>query len=389
MRVVHIITRLIIGGAQENTLLTCEGLHGRGHDVVLVTGPQTGPEGSLLGEACSHGYEVVVLHSLVREVNPILDWQCLGELREILARYDPVVVHTHSSKAGILGRIAAYDSGVPCVIHTIHGMSFNRTQPRPVRMVYRGLEQHVAAYTDHFISVADAMTDQAVQAGLGERSKFTTIYSGIRTDWFDPARFDGREVRRRWGFEPDHVVVGTIARMTRGKGYEYLIPAMAQAAHQESRLRFVWIGDGNRRTEYEKELSTLGIRDRVHLVGLILPHEIPRVVAGMDILVHPSEWEGLARTLVQALLMEKPAVSFAIDGAPEVLFPGQTGELVPLGDSDGLARAILKLARDPELRRSYGRNGRRLCLDRFDWRLMVDRIVEVYQRFSPRRIIAC
>ncbi len=388
MRIVHIITRLIIGGAQENTLLTCEGLHRRGHDVMLITGPQTGPEGSLLGEACAVGYAVHVLHSMVREVNPLLDWGCLSELRELIAAYKPVVVHTHSSKAGILGRVAAYDVGAPCIIHTIHGMSFNRTQPWLVQMAYRGLEQYCTARTDHIISVADAMTRQAVAAGLGDASKFTTIYSGIRTDWFDPQRHNGAEIRKRWGFGPQHIVVGKIARMSRGKGYEYVIPAMVEAARAEPRLRFVWIGDGECRKEYERRLAAAGIRDRVYLVGLIFPHDVPRVIAGMDILIHASEWEGLARTLVQALLMEKPVISFDIDGAPEVVYPETTGELVRLGDSKGVAAAMLKLAGDETLRRRYGRAGRVMCLQRFDHRLMVDRVVDVYERFSPKKVVA-
>ena len=388
MRIAHIITRLIVGGAQENTLLTCEGLHRRGHDVLLITGPQTGPEGSLLGEACAPGYQVVVLHSMIREVNPLRDWQCLRELRDLLARFKPVVVHTHSSKAGILGRIAAQDTGTPCVIHTIHGMSFNRTQSWPVRYTYQGLEQYCSACTTHLISVADAMTRQAIEAGLGDPSRFTTIYSGIRTDWFDPSRYPRAEIRRRWGFEPHHIVVGKIARMSSNKGYEYVIPAMAAAAREQADLRFVWIGDGENRADYETALRAAGIRDRVHMVGLVLPHEIPRVIAGMDMLVHASEWEGLARTLVQALLMEKPVISFDIDGAPEVVFPGQTGELVRLGDSAGMAQAMLRLARDEERRRYYGRVGRTMCLERFDHQVMVDRIVDVYQRFSPKVLVS-
>ncbi len=386
MRICHIITRLIIGGAQENTLLTCEGLHRRGHEVLLITGPQTGPEGSLLGEACAPGYQVVVLHSMVREVSPVLDWQCLAELREVIARFRPAVVHTHSSKAGILGRVAAHDAGTPCVIHTIHGMSFNRTQPWPLQMIYRGLEQYCSPITNHIITVADAMTRQAVAAGLGDASKFTTVYSGIRTDWFNPERYNTAEIRRKWGFGPQDIIVGKIARMSPNKGYEHVIPAMIAAARAEPRLRFVWIGDGEKRREYELQLREAGIRDRVYLVGLILPHEIPRVIAGMDILVHASEWEGLARTLVQALLMERPVVSFDIDGAPEVVYPGVTGELVQLGDVAGMVRAILRLAADADLRRQYGRAGRAMCLRQFDHQVMVDRIVEVYQRFSPKSL---
>lgn len=387
MRIVHIITRLIIGGAQENTILTCEGLHRRGHHVVLITGPQTGPEGSLLGEACSKGYEVIVLHSLVREVNPLLDWRCLGELRELLSRYKPTVVHTHSSKAGILGRVAAYDAGVPCIVHTIHGMSFNRTQPWLVRTAYRALEQHCGTHTDHVITVADAVKQQAIDAGLGAPERFTTVYSGVRTEWFDPARFNGQDIRRKWGFGPEHIVIGKIARMFPHKGYEYFIPAMLEAAKRDSRLRFVLIGDGVSRKGYEHKIAAAGLRDRVYMTGLIMPHEIPRHLSGLDFMVHASEWEGLPRTVVQALLMEKPAISFAIDGAPEVVIPGKTGVLVPLGDIGGMTAAMLDLASDADRRIDYGQNGRTLCIRRFDHRYMVDRIVDVYQRVTPKTIV--
>ncbi len=382
MRIVHIITRLIVGGAQENTLLTCEGLHRRGHDVMLITGPQTGPEGSLLGEACAYGYEVVVLHSLVRQVNPILDWQCLGELRELLARYKPVVVHTHSSKAGVLGRVAAHQVGTPCIVHTIHGMSFNRTQPRIVQAVYRALEQYCSAFTDHIVTVADAMKREAFAAALGVPEKFTTVYSGIRTDWFDPARQDAATVRKRWGFEPEDIIVGTIARMTRGKGYEYLIPAMVEAARYEPRLRFVWIGDGAQRAEYEAELASLGLRERTTLVGLVPPEQVPDELAGCDLLAHTSQWEGLPRSVVQALLMQVPAVAFAIDGTPEVVLDGCTGRTVPLNDLSAFANALCELAADADLRAKLGRAGREHCLERFDGNRMVDELERLYLRLS-------
>jgi glycosyltransferase involved in cell wall biosynthesis len=386
MRIAHIITRLIVGGAQENTLLTCEGLHRRGHEVVLITGPQTGPEGSLLGDACASGYEVIVLHSLVRQISPVLDWRCLRELRELLARMQPTVVHTHSSKAGILGRMAASDTGVPAVVHTIHGMSFNRTQSWLTRTAYRALEQHCAAMTDHIITVADAVKRQAIESGIASAEHFTTVYSGMRTDWFDPAKYDGRDMRRRWGFEDEHIVVTTIARLFPGKGYEHLIPAMVAAVRREPRLRFVWVGDGTKRNDYVRQLEECGIRDRVHLTGLVRPHEIARILSGADMLVHASQWEGLARVLVQALLMEKPVVSFDADGAREVVTPDRTGELVALQDIGGLADAMVRLAGDADRRRRYGLTGRADCLRRFDHRYMIDRIVDVYQRVVPRQI---
>ncbi len=378
MKVCHIITRLIIGGAQENTLLTCVGLHERGHDVSLVIGPEVGPEGTLLREARAGGYEVHVAESLRRAVNPWQDLKARGELRRLLQKLRPEVVHTHSSKAGILGRLAARDAGVPIIVHAIHGLSFNRTQPWVVRGLYKRLESYCGRFTDRLICVADAMATQSVAAGIAPREKFRTVYSGMRTEWFDPAQFDRSSIREAWGFGPSHVVVGTIARLFRNKGYEQLIPAMAAAAREYPDLRFVWVGDGAQRAEYESQLAALGLRERVHLTGLIPPQEVPAALAGMDILAHASQWEGLPRAAVQALLMQVPVISFAIDGAPEVVIPHQTGALVPLNDIPALAGAIVNLARDPESRERFGLAGRQLCRQRFDWHRMVEQIEAVY-----------
>ncbi len=382
MRICHIITRLIVGGAQENTLLTCEGLCQRGHDVTLLAGPETGPEGSLWDRARAGGYRLEAVEPLVRTVSPWRDWRCRRELRRRLTALRPDVVHTHSSKAGVLGRLAARDAHVGLIVHTIHGMSFNRTQRRPVRWLFRRLERHCGRFTDGFICVADAMTAQAVAAGIAPAGKFTTIYSGLEIERFDPTRCDRRAVRDGWGFGEDAIVVGTVARLFAGKGYEYLIPAMKAAVRQEPRLRFVWVGDGPHRRQYVGELSAGGLLDRVVVTGLVRPALVPQLLGGMDLVVHASAWEGLPRAAVEALLMEIPVISFDNDGAPEVVASGQTGELVPFGDIEGLAQAIVRLARDEGARQRHGRQGRRACLGRFCHRRMVDQIERYYTKLS-------
>src|SRR5262245_23134565 len=240
MNICHIITRLIIGGAQENTLLTCRGLCERGHTVSLIVGPDAGPEGSMLDEAKKQGFAVYVARRLRRAIRPFEDLRARGELRRLIEQIQPDVVHTHSSKAGILGRLAARDTKVLLILHTVHGASFNRTQRRVVSGLYQSLERWCAGFTDHFISVADAMTRQMLAAGIGRPSQYTTIYSGMNTEWFDPSRYDRAAVRAGWGFGDDVVVAGSVARLFRNKGYEQLIPAMAQAARACPELRFVW-----------------------------------------------------------------------------------------------------------------------------------------------------
>jgi len=380
MHICHVITRLIVGGAQENTVLTCEGLHERGHRVTLISGPTRGPEGSLIERVQKGGYEFIELPELIRAINPWMDARARRYLRMEFERLRPDVVHTHSSKAGIIGRYAAHDARVRRVVHTIHGMSFNRTQPWCVRKLYAWLERQAARRTQALVAVADAMIAQSVAAGVAPRERFTTIYSGMEVAQFTPTRYDREDVRREWGVDENAVVVGTVARLFRKKGYEQLIPIMAAAAQREPRLRFVWVGDGAQRGDYEQELERLALREKTTLVGLIPPGEIPRQMAGFDILAHTSQWEGLPRAVVQGLLMRVPAVAFAIDGTPEVVLDGQTGRLVELNDEAGFVTAVCELAADTECRARLGAAGRAHCLERFDHRVMVNRLESLYAR---------
>lgn len=382
MHVCHVITRLIVGGAQENTLLTCEGLHARGHRVTLISGPTRGPEGSLVERARAGGYDFIEEPDLVRAVNPWRDVRARRYLTWNFQRLRPDVVHTHSSKAGILGRFAARDARVPVILHTIHGMSFNRTQPWPVRTLYAMLERRAARFTKRLITVADAMIEQSVAAHVAPRGKFTTIHSGMEVERFDPGLYNRAAVRREWGVPDDAVVVGTVARLFRRKGYEQLLPIMARAAARDPSLRFVWVGDGAQRRDYELQLADLGLTGRTTLTGLAPPEDIPRLMAGFDILAHTSQWEGLPRGVVQALLMRVPAVAFAIDGTPEVVLDGATGRLVPLGDLEAFAEALVQLSADPARRRAMGEAGRRRCLERFSARVMVDRLECLYRALA-------
>lgn len=383
MNICHVITRLIIGGAQENTLLTCRGLSERGHDVTLIAGPETGPEGSLWDQTEGAAYETIKLNSMRRAIRPLTDWQALCDLRRLFREFQPDIVHTHSSKAGILARRAALHAGVPTIVHTIHGMSFNRTQSAPVRTLYRFLERRTARCTSAFISVADAMTRQAVAAKLATPDRFTTIRSGMELEPYTPSPDERTRVRTSWGVREDDFVVGTIARLFDNKGYDEIIAAMPTICALAPKCRFVWIGDGARRSDYERRLSALGLGDRSRLIGLVPPGEVPRLINGFDVLVHASRWEGLPRAVVQALLMEVPAVSFDNDGAPEVVRTGETGILVRSGDLPGLAHAVASLAGDSELRRTLGRKGRERCQNMFDWRTMVDQIEALYDRLRP------
>ncbi|MCG3180316.1 MAG: putative glycosyltransferase EpsD [Phycisphaerae bacterium] len=379
MLICHVITRFIVGGAQENTLLTCDYLQRQGHDVVLLTGPAEGAEGSMLERAREGSFRVEVVDGLQRSINPLRDLSAYRRLRSRLRRMRPDIVHTHSSKAGVIGRLAARDAGVPHIVHTIHGLPFNRLQSPYVNALYVRLEHHVAQFTDVMLAVADAMIEQAVAAGIGPRWLFHTVYSGMQTQPYLNAADHRDAMRAKLGFGPRDVVIGTISRLSPGKGHPSLVDAMLPLASTPGTLKFLWVGDGPLRPMLEDRLSRLGLADRVTLVGLAPTEDIPEYLSAMDVLVHPSYWEGLPRTLPQALLAGLPVVSFDIDGAREVVRNGENGFLIRPGDVERLTWAIETLYSTPGLREKMGMRFREQLADQFDAERMGERIQQVYR----------
>jgi glycosyltransferase involved in cell wall biosynthesis len=376
MRIVHVITRLIIGGAQENTLLSCEGQHDRGHDVTLITGPPIGPEGSLMERAQRYGYRVEVAPDMLRSILPVRDFRTYRTLTKRLTELKPDVVHTHSSKAGILGRWAAHRAKVPAVVHTIHGLAFTASTSRMINSVYRMLERRTAPLTTKIVCVADAMAEQSLRAKIGRPEQYVTVYSGMETQPFLDPPVPRAEMRRRLGLSDGHVVVGTIARLFHLKGHEDLLSR--QLCDRHPNLRFLWVGDGLLRPALERRIADLGLRDRFILTGLLPPERIPELAGAMDILVHPSRREGLARAIVQGQLAGAPAIAYDIDGNREGLIDERTGYIVPPFDVPKLLERLSTLVDDAGQRRLMGEAGRTFALGRFDAKVMVDALERVY-----------
>ncbi len=380
MHVCHVITRMILGGAMENTLLTCEGLHARGWEVTLVTGPALGPEGELLSRARAGGYRVIVLDDLRREIHPLRDWRTQRELTRLLRRLRCDLVHTHASKAGIVGRRAARRVGGMGIVHTIHGLPFHPYQSPWRNRLYVHLERSAARYTHALLTVADAMTRDALAAGIGRPQQYTTVYSGMDVERFVHRPPDTDAFRAALHLPPDAVLLTQIARLAELKGHDVLLDLLERI--DDPRLVLCLVGDGALRGWIESEIARRGLRDRVRLTGLLPPERIPTALHATDILVHCSLREGLARTLPQGLLAGKPVVSFDVGGAAEVV-DDATGALVPVGDLERLRHAVTALAADPALRDRLGATGRSRCIERFDHHRMVQRIEEAYRRVRP------
>ncbi len=385
MRIVHIITRLILGGAQENTLLTVDGLHHRfGDDVTLITGPAEGPEGDLFDRAHRRGLRVEVMPDLIRAIRPATDLRAYRELRRSIRRLRPEVVHTHSSKAGILGRAAAWAEQVPAIVHTIHGLPFGPSESPIKNRIYVELERRAARMCHAIVGVCDAMAVQALAEGVGRPEQYSTIYSGMDVDAFlSPAR-PRDEVRRELGLADDEVAFGTVARLFERKGHDDILAAAPDVLRANPAVRFVFIGDGVLRDRLMGDVGRLGIRHAFRFTGLVPPDRIPELLNAVDAVVHPSLREGLARVLPQALLVGRPAISYDIDGAREVVLP-ETGILLPPRSIDGLKAAILRLAADPSLRDAMGREGRARFADRFRHETMTGQLRSLYKRLLARR----
>jgi glycosyltransferase involved in cell wall biosynthesis len=381
MKIVHIITRMIVGGAQENTLYNCTDLiNDHGDDITLITGPSLGPEGELLTGNTHPKLNMSVAPSLRRNIHPWHDWQAYRQIKRLLRELQPDIVHTHSAKAGLLGRWAAHRLRIKGIVHTVHGAPFHPYQNLVPRNLFRYCEKLAARRCHKLISVCDAMTNQLVAAKVAPLEKFTTIYSGMEISDFINADSHRSSVRQEFGFDDDDIVVGKIARLFDLKGHEYLVTAASEIVKTNPAVHFLLVGDGILREKIEMQIERAGLSEHFHFAGLVPPSQIPRYLGAMDILAHTSLREGLARALPQALLAGRPVVSFDIDGAKEVCISEETGYLIEPRDVAGLETAILKLAESKALRDALGNRGQQICAAMYPHQIMTNQIRTLYEQ---------
>ncbi len=387
MRVTHVITRLIVGGAQENTVDSVLGLRQRPDmDVKLISGPTTGPEGSIESEVASLPNLLTILPELVRPVHPWKDAWALCRLAEIFRAQRPEIVHTHSGKAGVLGRLAARRAGVPVIVHTIHGPSFGSFQGVLANALFRAAERCAGRVTTHFVVVAWAMAEQYLAAGIGRQAQYSRILSGFALQPFLSAR-NHPELRGRLGIGPGDFVIGKIARLSRLKGHDDLFAVAPQLVKRCPQIKFLLVGDGEWRGRFEQRTRALGLSQHFVFAGLVSPNKVPRYAGIMDGLVHLSRREGLPRALPQALAAARPVVAYDCDGAREVCLENETGFLLAPGDLFGLTERLVQLARDPGLCERLGRRGQELVKQGFPVERMVDQLHDLYLKLSARHAI--
>ncbi|MBI4251913.1 MAG: glycosyltransferase family 4 protein [Candidatus Tectomicrobia bacterium] len=377
MRVLHIITRLDRGGSADNTLLSCIGQRRRGHEVVLAAGPGLTEESPLRPEAESEGVLLVRIPSLIRAVHPVKDAVALRACWRLIrgGRFD--LVHTHTSKAGILGRLAARLAGGCRVVHTPHGHVFyGYFGPWKTRL-FIWAERLMARWTDAIVTLTDREAEEHLALGVGRPSQFVTIFSGIPLPGPKARAGTGPSRRRALGLPAEGALVGSVGRLDPIKGHGLLIQAFALLGDRHPGARLILIGEGEKREEYQALARELGVAEGVRFMGW--RDDVGDLLEELDLFAFPSRNEGMGRAAVEAMAAGLAVVAARTGGLPEVVREEETGLLVPPGDAAALSAAIGRLLARPEERRAMGEAGRRLA-QAYSAERMCEKIEALYQR---------
>ncbi len=381
-KVLHIITRLIRGGAEHNTLLSAQGLAELGYDVSLVAGPSDKIEGDLEFAYRQADIKLKLFPSLVREISPLKDITSFLMLYIFIRKERFDIVHTHVSKAGILGRWAAKMAGVPYICHTTHGNIFGGYFSPLISKLFILLNKITVIITDKMITITNIGKKQWLDQNIGKPSQYTSIYSGINLDEFNPQNYniENEDVKKKLGFQIDDFIIGNVGRIAPIKGHKYLIQAAPSIIEEIPQAKFLIVGDGPNRSEIETLAKKLGLDE--HVVFLGMQENVPELLSIMNIFVLPSINEGMGRALVEAMAMKLPCVATSVGGVVEVIKDGETGLLVPSEDPKALAGAICRLAKNAELSKRLARTAQKRARSVFGAQEMVDKISTVYNNFK-------
>jgi glycosyltransferase involved in cell wall biosynthesis len=376
IKVLQVITRLIVGGAQETVMLIAATLDPARFEVNVVSGPQTGPEGSLIEEVRARGVPLTIEPALVREINPAKDALALARLTRFIRRGRYDIVHTNSSKAGVLGRWAAWLARTPVIVHTVHGWGHHERQNPLARRSYILLEQLTQRITDRLVVVSPRNIEKGLADSIASPEKYVTIRSGIEIDRFRQPGRPRAAVRAELSIPPDATVIGTVTRLSPQKAPLDFVAAAARVAARRPDVHFVVVGDGPLRAEVEAQVAAANLGARFHLTGL--RRDVPDLLHSFDLFALTSLWEGLPRVLPQAMAAGLAIVATAADGNAEAVQDGVNGLLTPPGDPQALADALLRLLDDPALAARMGAAGRERA-DEFGARKMVEDIAALYE----------
>lgn len=343
---VQLITRLIVGGAQLSVVGLCEELREH-YDVRLLSGPEEGPEGSIRARA-SEAVPVTIVPALVRDVNPRHDLAAAVALRREFRELRPAIVHTHSSKAGIVGRLAAARSG-PLVVHTVHGWGHTPADPPLRRAMFIHAERVVARWTDALVAVSPEVREEGLRRKIGTPDLYEVIPEYVDYQPRNPRFVDSRRcAREALGLDDKDEIVGWVGRFVAQKDPDVLVRVLELVLEARPQTRAVLIGDGPLREHTVSLVRATGVHDRVAFTGL--RHDARSLYAAFDVLVHPSRWEGQPRVIQEATAERVPVVASRVAGTGDLVTEGQTGYLTVPGDANAMAERTMAVLGDSGLR---------------------------------------
>jgi len=394
IKIIHIITRMDKGGSAENTLLTVRGLDREIYNVALIRGLSV--ESNMaedesravekdLTDAEREGVRIVTIPELVRRIHPFYDLKAFFALIKILRHERPHIVHTHTSKAGILGRWAAFFARVPIIIHTPHGHVFWGYFGKCRTSFYILLEKLTARITDKIIVLTQQEKKDHLHVHIAPGDKFSVVHSGINLDRFSNLSIDSAVMKKKLGIPEGNLVVGTTGRLTHVKGHRYLIEAAGRIVKARPDATFVFLGDGELSDELKNMAFRLGIEENVKFPGW--RPDVAEVMSVFDIFALPSLNEGMGRVLVEAMVLGKPIVASDIGGIPDLVLDGENGYLVPVGDVETLAARIRELLDDSVKREEMGECGEKIAVD-YSANAMVEKIDRLYRAALHQKCIA-
>lgn len=390
IKIVHIITRLDRGGSAQNTLLTCLGLNGK-YDLVLAHGlslesQMTGWEkqsvNTQIKKAAEGGVKLIAIPFLMRRIDPIHDLRAFLSLWKLMMKERPHIVHTHTSKAGLLGRWAAKMAAVPIIVHTPHGHVFYGHFGSIASKFFVIMEKLTGSITDRMVALTEAEGKDYNTFLVCNPDKIVAIHSGVDIDRYAAARVNIEEKKRSLGLDPKGLVVGTVGWLLPIKGPMYLLKAMEGVFKSHPDTSLVYVGKGDLEEKLKKEAVRISVSDKVTFLGW--RDDVPEIMQLLDIFVLPSLNEGMGRVLVEAMAAGKAIVASDTGGIPDLIIHGHNGLLVPPKDSNRLAEAIITLLKDTHRREEIGKNGR-LLAKRYSVEFMVDKIETLYEGLLAKK----
>lgn len=388
IRVAHIISRIFTGGAEENTLFTIQRLDKNRYDIDLIVGEECNKDIFNIGQ--ESGFNIIQINGLKGKLNFFYDPIILIKLIILLKRNHYDIIHTHTTKAEILGRLAARIVGVPIIICGLHGSAFQAFNSKLLNWALIFFEKLTGRFTDAYISVSELLSEKYKEEKIGIQAKYFTVHSGMELDKFFNVRekVDRKRKLAELGvnLELEHFIMGNVGRLEKVKGHKFVIEAFkkVQEEREDSFLKLMIIGEGEEKENLIKYVRKLGLEDKIIFTGY--RKDIEELMAIMDIFVLSSLREGLPRVLVQAAAVGVPSVAFNVDGVPEIVKDGYNGFLVKPRDINQLADKIIKYIDNRELIELHGKNGRNFVNGKWSIENMVNQVDEIYQILIQEKI---